>query len=206
MHIHLRDLAYAISHPGLDLFSIEPVVVESFLDQWPERDAPKNPQRLICRQLLKAQVVDDEVAKHHFPDGDISRTSYVATTHWIFAVTRCGRAYRICGVQCMTSDDNKKIGHHNEISSEQLFFTTHALDQFTRRYGGKIKNVERTAREIFTQAKEERAIGSVERVKRLINNEFVAVRYFLKMPWRFVLKELADGKFLVLTIEIAHVR
>jgi hypothetical protein len=90
------------------------------------------------------------------------------------------------------------------IDENRVRFTAHALDQFTERFrvlenGVVLKEPETTARKLLAHAEEER-LGPLARVKRLLNNRGVPVRYFTSSGWRFVIKE-EDERFVVLTIE-----
>lgn len=91
------------------------------------------------------------------------------------------------------------------IDMDKVHFTHHALDRLVERMGAFnppqiIKDAKKTARQLLAGSVEEGAISNIGKVKRLINHEFVDVRYFTNSGWRFVLKP-EDDSFIVLTIE-----
>ena len=91
------------------------------------------------------------------------------------------------------------------LDIDKVRFTDHAIRRFEERYRSiypkdKLNHPERTARKFLARAKEDNTLDSVARVKRLINNGFVEVRYFLSDGWRFVIKEEGTN-LIVLTVE-----
>ena len=92
------------------------------------------------------------------------------------------------------------------IDLDKVRFTTHALERFIERAReihpprNPIKDPETTVRKILSHAHEDYSINKLGRVKRLIDNDFVDVLYFIHDGWRFVLKP-EDNLFFVLTIE-----
>ncbi len=96
------------------------------------------------------------------------------------------------------------------LDLSRVYFTDHAIKQFYLRYRSvapkdELKDPEKTARKLLARAKEDNVLDNVARVKRLINNGFQEVRYFLGEGWRFVAKE-EDDRLIVLTIERDHGR
>jgi len=92
------------------------------------------------------------------------------------------------------------------LDMEKVIFSCHSLNRLVERMGALdspqvLKDPEETARKLLADSKEAHAISSVGKVKRLINNDFVDVRYFVNSFWRFVLKPEEDGSFIVLTVE-----
>jgi len=95
----------------------------------------------------------------------------------------------------------------NDLPIGFVIFTDHAISQFTQRFerheGTRLSKPIKTARRILASAIEPGAISKTGRLKRLLENRCVPVRYFLNGIWRFVVKE-ENGKFIVITIEIAN--
>lgn len=93
-----------------------------------------------------------------------------------------------------------------QIDISRVSFTDHALQQFVKRFellhGQKLTTPEKTARKLLAKAKEDDILDAVARTKRLIDNGFKVVSYFLNSGWRFVVKEEGDN-LVVLTIERA---
>ena len=97
-----------------------------------------------------------------------------------------------------------------DLDLSKVLFTKHALNQFYDRYravhhGQELNDPEKTARKLLAKAREDDVLDSVSRVRRLIDNGFQEVSYFLKSGWRFIIKDW-DGQHIVLTIERDHGR
>lgn len=87
------------------------------------------------------------------------------------------------------------------IDLEKVHFKNHALDRLVQRMTTEpISDPEKIARKLLANSVEEGAISAVGRVRRLIANHFVEVRYFKNSGWRFIVKPEKD-LFFVLTIE-----
>lgn len=83
--------------------------------------------------------------------------------------------------------------------------TDHAIERFTERFRERYPDEElvdpdKTIVELLSRAKEDGAIGSGMKVKRLMAHKYEEVRYFSNDGWRFVVVEDGD-KFVILTIE-----
>lgn len=89
------------------------------------------------------------------------------------------------------------------VDLRRVVFTDHALGQFTRRFAAigndKPKSFKKTALKLLANAKEDRS-NPAALVRRIIEHNFKAARYFISSGWRFVIEEKED-KLVVITIE-----
>ncbi|PIR41897.1 MAG: hypothetical protein COV30_01755 [Candidatus Yanofskybacteria bacterium CG10_big_fil_rev_8_21_14_0_10_37_15] len=87
------------------------------------------------------------------------------------------------------------------IGGKNIFFTKHSLERFTKRFEvSSKKSVEEQARFLLENAQEDN-FDKVERIRRIIKNGFSEATYLHNGNVRFVLKEIDEDTFLVLTIE-----
>ena len=93
------------------------------------------------------------------------------------------------------------------IAGRPVFLTDHAIARFIQRTKGydlplEISNPEKYARKLLFTSREDRSLDDVDRVKRLINNDFEEVIYLsnVGVGLRFVLKPKGNS-LIVLTVE-----
>ncbi len=92
----------------------------------------------------------------------------------------------------------------DELELRQVVFSKHSLGRFASRFErlehAVLCDPEKTARKLLSHASENEAINPVERVRRIIKNNFAAARYFVESGWRFIIVGEGD-KLTVVTIE-----
>lgn len=114
---------------------------------------------------------------------------------------------KLASAKCAGKESTLKKESGPEIDLANAIFTRHALDRFRERFlrlnaGAKLSNPEKTARKLLAHATEDRTIGPVGRVRRIIDNDFQEARYLMSSGWRFVIRDDSDnGPSTVLTIE-----
>ncbi|MBI2023320.1 hypothetical protein HYT01_02025 [Candidatus Giovannonibacteria bacterium] len=92
------------------------------------------------------------------------------------------------------------------VPLDKVRFSRHSIEQLQKRFQKKVRNYYLLAFDLLSKASFEGAISRRGKVKRLIDNNFVEVFYLKNGAYRFVIKEMEDGTFKVLTIEEAYLK
>ena len=75
-----------------------------------------------------------------------------------------------------------KLSKRNDLPVGEVIFTPHAIEQFSISYkqyiGQELKHPKETAGRILSGASESNAISTNQKIRRLINNNFIPARYF----------------------------
>ena len=114
---------------------------------------------------------------------------------WLFVVDE--KANLLVRVNRLLFSDLR--GKKCPIDLTRIHFTKHSIQRFVERYKS-VPNPQKTMIKLLSQSREEDAIGSLDRVMRMIDNKFMPARYLVFECWRFVIVE-EDGIFTIVTFE-----
>lgn len=181
-------------------------------------------QSRIRDTLLRASVMQQSTVPEVFQEKPIISCVYLQYGQFCFKLEQHDN--EIILVSIATGENKKITDKKNEnksysrnqqkgksaIDITKIQFTAHAIDQFKKRFQAmhniELPNPTEKALSLLLNASEKGAITPVGRIKRLIDNKFVEVRYFVTPDkrWRFIIRELKDGTYSVFTIEYVLIR